>query len=50
MTENVFQDPGKLRYSLALVHAVLGPLAALVFWKGLRAYGESYAPARAQQA
>ena len=43
ITENVFHDPNKLRYSLALVHGVLGPLAALVFWKGLRAYGEAYA-------
>ncbi len=33
----VFGDPNKLRYSLALMHAVLGPLAVLVFWKGLRA-------------
>jgi len=25
---------------------VLGPLAAFVFWKGLRAYGEAYARAQ----
>jgi len=43
ITENVFHDPNKLRYSLALVHGILGPLAALVFWTGLRAYGEAYA-------
>jgi MFS family permease len=46
ITENVFHDPNKLRYSLALVHGVLGPLAAFVFWKGLRAYGEAYARAQ----
>ncbi len=40
-------DPNQLRYSLALTHAVLGPLAVLVFWWGLRAYGEAYARARA---
>jgi hypothetical protein len=35
-----------LRYSLALTHAVLGPLAVFVFWKGLRPYGEAYARTR----
>ena len=43
-----FDDPSKLRYSLALTHAVLGPLAVFVFWKGLRAYGELYQRVRAQ--
>jgi MFS family permease len=43
ITTYVFEDPAKLRYSLALTHAILGPLAVLVFWKGLRAYGEAYA-------
>lgn len=47
ITQNVFGDPNMLRYSLALVHVVLGPLAAFVFWKGLRAYGEAYARSRA---
>lgn len=46
ITTYVFGDPDKLRYSLALMHAVLGPLAVLVFWKGLRAYGEAYARAQ----
>jgi len=49
-TTYLFGDPNKLRYSLALMHAVLGPLAAFIFWKGLRAYGEAYARARAAQA
>jgi MFS family permease len=46
ITSNVFGESG-LRYSLALTHAVLGPLAVFVFWKGLRAYGEAYTRARA---
>jgi MFS family permease len=49
ITTYVFADPNKLRYSLALMHAVLGPLAAWIFWKGLRAYGEAYSRARALQ-
>ena len=47
ITTYVFGDPDQLRYSLALTHAVLGPLAVFVFWKGLRAYGEAFARARA---
>jgi MFS family permease len=50
ITTYVFGDPNQLRYSLALTHAVLGPLAVLVFWKGLRAYGEAYAHAQGLQA
>jgi MFS family permease len=46
VTTWVFDDPNKLRYSLALTHAVLGPLAVFTFWKGLRAYGEAYVRAR----
>ena len=49
-TTYVFGDPNDLRYSLALMHAVLGPLAAFIFWRGLRAYGAAYARARAAQA
>jgi MFS family permease len=47
ITTYVFGDPNKLRYSLALMHAVLGPLAVLIFWKGLKAYGEAFERARA---
>jgi MFS family permease len=47
ITTWVFEDPDLLRYSMTLMHAVLGPLAVLVFWKGLRAYGEAYTRARA---
>lgn len=50
ITTYVFGEPNKLRYSLALTHAVLGPLAVLVFWKGLRAYGQAYARAQGLQA
>ncbi|HET9863317.1 MAG TPA: MFS transporter [Steroidobacteraceae bacterium] len=46
ITTWVFGDPNQLRYSMTLMHAVLGPLAVLVFWKGLRAYGEAYTRAR----
>ena len=45
----VFGDPDDLRYSLALMHVVLGPLAVLVFWSGLRAYGAAYTRARTFQ-
>jgi len=50
ITTYVFDDPNKLRYSLALMHAILGPLAVWVCWKGLRPYGEAYTRARAFQA
>lgn len=46
ITAYVFGDPNQLRYSLALMHAILGPLAVLIFWRGLRAYGEAYVKAR----
>jgi MFS family permease len=49
ITTYVFGDPNDLRYSLALMHVVLGPLAVFIFWKGLRAYGEAYSRARAFQ-
>lgn len=49
ITTYVFGDPNKLRYSLSLMHVVLGPLAAWIFWKGLRAYGDAYQRARAVQ-
>lgn len=49
ITTYVFGDPDDLRYSLALMHVVLGPLAVLVFWSGLRAYGAAYTRARTFQ-
>jgi MFS family permease len=47
LTTYVFGDPKDLRYSLALTHGILGPLAVWVFWKGLRAYGDAYKRATA---
>src|SRR5688572_2562393 len=40
-------DPSKLRYALTIEHAVLGPLAVFIFWKGLAAYGEAVQKMRA---
>jgi hypothetical protein len=36
-----------VRYSLALTHLVFGPLAVLIFWKGLEPYAQAFARARA---
>ena len=49
ITTYVFGDPDELRYSLALTHGLLGPAAVIVFWTGLRAYGEAFTRARAFQ-
>ncbi|MGZ6022194.1 MAG: spinster family MFS transporter [Rhizomicrobium sp.] len=45
-TDYVFGSEADLRYSLSLVAAVLGPLAALSIWSGLKAYGRSVARAK----
>ena len=49
VTDFVFQDESKLRYSIALMHAILAPAALIVFWRGLAAYGRSVAEARRWQ-
>jgi hypothetical protein len=49
LTDYVFQDEAKLRYSIALMHAVLAPAALIVFWLGLSAYGRAVAEARRWQ-
>jgi O-antigen/teichoic acid export membrane protein len=49
LTDYVFRDELKLRYSIASLHAVLAPLAAFVFWRGLRGYGRAVAHARSWQ-
>lgn len=49
LTDNVFGDPKSLRYALALIHGVTAPLAVLVFWIGLKPYGETVIRARAWQ-
>ena len=46
ITDYLFQDESKLRYSLVLMHLVLGPLAAYFFWKGQKPYGAAFARAR----
>ncbi len=47
MTDYLFGDEGDLRYSLVTSAAVLGPIAALVSWYGLKPYGRSVVRARA---
>jgi MFS family permease len=49
ITDYVFRDEADLRYSIASLQAVLAPLAAFVFWRGLTAYGRAVAEARAWQ-
>jgi MFS family permease len=49
LTDYVFRDEMKLRYSIATMHAVLAPIAAFVFWRGLAAYGRAVAHARRWQ-
>lgn len=46
ITDFVFRDESSLRYSIATLHAVLAPAAAIVFWRGLGAYGRAVAEAR----
>jgi MFS family permease len=41
-------DEKQLRYALAIEHVVLGPIAVLIFWLGLKAYGEAVQRTRAQ--
>ncbi|MBI2994786.1 MAG: MFS transporter [Gammaproteobacteria bacterium] len=47
ITDYVFQAEDALRYSLAINAAVLGPIAWLIFWFGLKPYRESYLRASA---
>ena len=46
-TDKVFHDESMLRYSLATTVAILGPLAVITLWSGLKAYGKSALQARA---
>jgi MFS family permease len=41
LTDYVFRGEDMLRYSLCTAACVLGPLAALIVWSGLKGYGES---------
>jgi MFS family permease len=47
LTQYVFADELKLRYSIATMHIVLAPLATIAFWIGLKPYGKAFAAARA---
>lgn len=46
-TDFVFGDESQLRYAMVAASAVIGPVAALVIWLGLRPYGASVARIRA---
>jgi MFS family permease len=48
-TDKVFHDESMLRYSLSTTVAILGPLALITLWSGLRSYGKSVAQSRAWQ-
>lgn len=48
LTDYVFGAEEYLRYSIALNAAVLGPIAWLIFWFGLKPYGESVIRANAR--
>lgn len=45
LTDYVFGSEDQLRYAMALAAAVMAPLAALIYWSGLKAYGETVARA-----
>jgi MFS family permease len=49
LTDLVFQDESRLRYSIAAIHAVMAPAALIVFLRGLPAYGRAVAQARGWQ-
>jgi sugar phosphate permease len=41
LTDDVFANEKSLRYALSLIHTIAAPLAVLVFWMGLKPYGEA---------
>ena len=45
-TDQVFHDEGALRYSLASVAAIIGPVAALLTWYGMKPYAACVARSR----
>lgn len=45
-TDFVFGDESQLRYAMVTASAIIGPLAALVIWWGLKPYGASVARTR----
>ena len=46
-TDQVFQDDHALRYSLAAVAAIIGPVAAWLTWYGMKPYAACVVRARA---
>jgi MFS family permease len=46
LNDYVFHADNMLRYSILTVSSVLLPVAAMVFWRGLPAYGRAFAQAR----
>ena len=46
LTDNVFADQNMVGVTMSLVAAVLETLAAFVFWRGMKPYGERYAQTR----
>lgn len=49
ITDHVFHDESRLRYSIALINGVLTPATLFVYWWGLKAYGRAVAEARRWQ-
>jgi len=41
-TDYLFNDPADLKYSMALSIGILGPLAILITWQGMKPYARSY--------
>ena len=46
-TDQIFNDDGALRYSLASVAAIIGPLAAILTWYGMKPYAACVVRSRA---
>ena len=46
LTDYVFGSEDQLRYAMSLAAGVIAPLAALIYWSGLKAYGEAVARTR----
>ena len=46
ITDYVFHDEMKLRYSIAMLQFVLAPAAGYVFWRGLKGYAAAVADTR----
>jgi len=45
-TDYIFGDPSDLKYAMALAASIIGPIAGLLFWYGLKPYARSVAKAR----